>query len=139
MGAEMDDETTCAAPTLLFEACPSRRALDLIADKWAVLTLYAVGAGIGRHGQMRRQIEGVTQKMLTQTLRDLERSGLVHRRVFDTAPPHVEYTLTDLGRGLLAVVQQLCDWAVVNMPQVDQARSVFDTRTQLTAPLALTR
>jgi DNA-binding HxlR family transcriptional regulator len=120
------DDGTCQTPNLLVEACPSRRALDLIADKWAVLTLYAIGAGISRHGQLRREIEGVTQKMLTTTLRDLERCGLVHRKDFDEAPPRVEYTLTELGRSLLGVVQQLCDWAVVNMPLVEAARAEFD-------------
>src|SRR5262249_14739906 len=125
--AEMDDEDEiCQTPNLLVEACPSRRALDLIADKWAVLTLYAIGAGISRHGQMRREVACVTQKMLTATLRDLERSGLVHRKDFDEVPPRVEYTLTGLGRGLLGVVQQMCDWAVVNMPLVEAARADFD-------------
>jgi DNA-binding HxlR family transcriptional regulator len=122
-----DDDETCQTPNLLVEACPSRRALDLIADKWTVLTLYAIGAGISRHGQMRRQIEGVTQKMLTKTLRDLESCGLVHRQDFDETPPRVEYTLTSLGRSLLAVVQQLCDWAVVNMPRVEASRAALAT------------
>jgi DNA-binding HxlR family transcriptional regulator len=120
------DEDTCQTPNLLVEACPSRQALELVADKWAVLTLYAIGAGISRHGQMRREIEGVTQKMLTTTLRDLERSGLVHRKDYDEVPPRVEYTLTGLGRSLLGVVQHLCDWAVVNMPLVETARVTFD-------------
>jgi DNA-binding HxlR family transcriptional regulator len=125
--AEMndDDDEICRTPNLLAEACPSRRALDLIADKWVVLTLYAIGAGINRHGQLRRQIEGVTQKMLTKTLRDLEHSGLVQRKDFDEVPPHVEYALTDLGHSLLGVVQHLCDWAVVNMPRVETARAEF--------------
>jgi DNA-binding HxlR family transcriptional regulator len=122
----MSEDPVCTAPNLLFAACPSRRALDLVADKWAVLVLYAVGAGIHRNGELRRQIEGVTQKMLTQTLRELERSGLVHRKDFDQRPPRVEYTLTDLGRGLLAVVQQLCDWSVVSMPRVEAARAAYD-------------
>jgi len=72
--------------------------------------------------------------MLTQTLRDLERCGLVHREVFDEVPPRVEYTLTDLGRSLLAVVQQLCDWAVPNMALVESARAAYDARTQPAAP-----
>ena len=122
------------APNLLVEACPSRQALDLIANKWAVLALYAVDAGISRHGEMNRQIEGITRKMLTQTLRDLERCGLVHREVFDEVPPRVEYTLTDLGRSLLAVVQQLCDWAVPNMALVERARAAYDVWTQPAAP-----
>jgi hypothetical protein len=71
-------------------------------------------------------------------LRDLERSGLVHRHVFDETPIHVEYTLTGLGRSLLTVVQQLCDWAVVNMPQVETAQVSFETRTQPATPLVRT-
>ena len=140
MPSEVDgpDAEHCDAPNLLFEACPSRQALDLVANKWAVFTLYAVGAGIGRHGEMHRQIEGVTRKMLTQTLRDLERSGLVHRELFDEKPPRVEYTLTDLGRSLLEIVQRLCDWAVPNMPAVAAARATFDARTQPAAPWVLT-
>jgi DNA-binding HxlR family transcriptional regulator len=130
----LDEPVPCEAPNLLFEACPSRRALDLIANKWAVLALYAVGAGVSRHGEMARQIEGVTRKMLTQTLRELERCGLLRREVFEESPPRVEYTLTDLGRSLLAVVQDLCDWAVVNMPRVDGARAAFDARTTPAAP-----
>jgi DNA-binding HxlR family transcriptional regulator len=124
----MSEEPICAAPNLLFAACPSRRALDLVADKWAVLVLYAVGAGICRHGELRRQIEGVTQKVLTQTLRELERSGLVHRKDFAEQPPRVEYTLTELGRSLLAVVQQLCDWGAARMPEVEAARAAYDDR-----------
>jgi DNA-binding HxlR family transcriptional regulator len=120
----------CQTPNLLVQACPSRRALDLIADKWSVLTLYAIGTGISRNGQLRREIEGVTQKMLTRTLRDLERSGLVHRAVFDESPARVEYTLTGLGLSLLAVVQRLCDWAVVNMDDIESARFAFDARTR---------
>ena len=130
----MTPATADGCPNLLVEACPSRRALDLISNKWAVLVLFAVGVGISRHGELRRQIEGVTSKMLTQTLRDLERSGLVHRELLDALPPHVEYTLTKVGAGLLWVVQELCDWAVVNMPVVDAARSTFDAKTEPAAP-----
>lgn len=125
---------SCTAPNLLLAACPSRRALDLVANRWAVLTLYAVGAGISRHGELRRRIEGVTSKMLTQTLRELERCGLVHRELFAQAPPRVEYTLTGLGRSLLTVVQALCDWAVPNMALVEQAQAAFDARTEPAAP-----
>jgi DNA-binding HxlR family transcriptional regulator len=140
MPSEVDgpDAERCDAPNLLFEACPSRQALDLIVNKWAVLTLYAVGAGISRHGELHRQIEGVTPKMLTQTLRDLERSGLVHRELFDEKPPRVEYTLTDVGRSLLEIVQRLCDWAAPNMAAVAAARAAFDARTQPAAPWVFT-
>jgi DNA-binding HxlR family transcriptional regulator len=119
---------------LLVASCPSRQALDLIANKWAVLALYAVGAGVNRPGEMLRRIEGVTQKMLTQTLRDLERSGLVHREVFDEVPPRVEYTLSELGRSLLDVVQRMCDWAVPNMALVEQARSAYDAAARPAVP-----
>ena len=72
--------------------------------------------------------------MLTQTLRELERCGLVHRELFAQAPPRVEYTLTGLGRSLLTVVQALCDWAVPNMALVEQAQAAFDARTEPAAP-----
>src|SRR5262249_3260253 len=123
----MSDRVSCEDPNLLVEACPSRKALDLIASKWAVLTLYAVGTGISRHGDMRRQMQGVTQKRLTRTLGELERSGLVHRAVLAQSPPSVEYTLTDLGHSLLVIVQELCNWAVVHMEQVQSAQAAFDT------------
>lgn len=107
--------------------CPSRRLLDTIGDKWASLTIAALGVrGELRYSQLAATIEGVSQKMLTQTLRNLERDGLVHRRVTPSVPVRVDYSLTDLGRSLLAVVCELKEWAELHMPAVDAARAAYD-------------
>ena len=91
--------------------CPSRRALDLIADKWTSLIIYLLCDGPQRYTQLKRQIGGISQKMLTQTLRKLEEEGLVTRTVYPTAPPSVEYALTPLGETLLEPLMGLLDWA----------------------------
>lgn len=124
----------CTTPNLLVTGCPSRQALDLVGDKWAVIALYAIGSGIDRHGRLSREIEGVTKKMLTQTLRNLERCGLITRDVFDESPPRVEYRITDLGESLLLVIQNMCDWAVNHMPEVEKAQGDFDARTENATP-----
>ena len=84
-------------PNVLNQNCESRRALDRIADKWTCLIVYALLDGPRRHGELKRMIEGISHKMLTQTLRSLEADGLVTRTVIDVIPPHVEYSLTPLG------------------------------------------
>jgi DNA-binding HxlR family transcriptional regulator len=91
--------------------CPSRRALDLIADKWTSLVIYILRDGPQRYTQLKRQIGGISQKMLTQTLRKLEEEGLVTRTVYPTAPPAVEYALTPLGETFLQPLLGLLDWA----------------------------
>ncbi len=98
-------------PCVLSAACPSRRVLDLIANKWTVLVIYALARGIRRPGRMLREIEGISQKMLTQTLRALERDGFVARSVFPEVPPRVEYDLTPLGRSLKEPLTAICRWA----------------------------
>src|SRR6476620_3323464 len=96
----------------VFDAnCPSRRCLALISDKWSVLVIWALSDGTHRFGDLRRRIRGVSQKMLTQTLRGLERSQLVERTVFAEVPPRVEYKLTPLGQGLTGALSALCEWA----------------------------
>ncbi len=94
------DPTLTAQPNVLDQNCESRQTLDRVADKWSALVVYALVRGRRRHGQLRREIEGISQKMLTQTLRSMERDGLVSRRVVDRVPPHVEYELTALGMTL---------------------------------------
>ncbi|HEV2372679.1 MAG TPA: helix-turn-helix domain-containing protein [Streptosporangiaceae bacterium] len=121
--AGQDQAVVCAAPNLLLAGCPSRQALDLIADKWSVLVLYAVNSGLNRHGQMLREIEGISHKMLTQSLHELQRSGLIRRQDYQQRPLRVEYSLTASGTSLLEVVQRLCDWSVTWMPHVSQARA----------------
>ena len=107
--------------------------LARVGDKWTVLVVTLLGAGPRRFSELRRTIDGISQKMLTTTLRGLERDGFCTRRVFPTVPPRVEYQLTELGRDLLVPVQALADWARVNRGRVDAARRAFDQRERGTA------
>lgn len=111
----------------VFESdCPSRLTLELIADKWAVLVIASIYEGVNRNGAMLRRIDGISQKMLTQTLRGLERDGLVSRSVFSEVPPRVEYALTPVGESLRPLVVSLCQWAIANVAAVMDARDRFD-------------
>lgn len=103
--------------------CPARDALELIADKWTILVVSLLADRTLRFGDLRREIEGVTQKMLTQTLRQLERNGLVKRVVYAEVPPRVEYSLTSLGQSLTDVVVVLRKWAEQNGARVAAARA----------------
>ncbi len=103
--------------------CPSRVALDLIADKWAVLVAGCLVDGPKRHSWLRQRIGGISGKMLTRTLRELERAGLVERRIFPEVPPRVEYSLSPLGFSLREPVTALTDWARANGGLVAEARS----------------
>ena len=107
-------------------ACPSRELLAMVGDKWALLLLPQLAAGPKRNGELIRALEGVSQKMLTQTLRDMERNGLVSRRDFQQVPPRVEYELTPLGRSLGQVVAALDRWVIANFYEVERARAQFD-------------
>ncbi|MGI8331555.1 winged helix-turn-helix transcriptional regulator [Actinomadura scrupuli] len=99
-------------PDVLEESCATRQALERLAAKWRVLVIYALLAGPQRHARLRRRLPGITQKVLTETLRAMEVDGLVERRVLkDTAPQHVEYALTDLGKTLQEPLAAICDWA----------------------------
>ena len=106
------------------EASP-RQALALIADKWAVLIITTLAAGPRRYNALRRELEGVSQKMLTQTLRDLECNGLVERTVYPDAPPRVEYALTPLGLTLVDALMVLRDWAEARYHEVEAARTRY--------------
>jgi DNA-binding HxlR family transcriptional regulator len=114
--------------------CPSRAIVEVLANKWV---LYVLGI-LERHdaplrfGELRRAIEGVTQKSLTQTLRALERDGLVDRKVYAAVPPRVEYRLTDLGREVGRLTAAISDWALANAPKVSAAREHYDSRPTLT-------
>jgi DNA-binding HxlR family transcriptional regulator len=98
--------------------CPSRRLLDRIGDRWTVLIVVALDAGPQRFSALGTRVGGISQKMLTQTLRSLERDGFVTRTVFPEIPPRVEYELTNLGRSLLGPLRALEEWAVANMTEV---------------------
>ncbi|MGC7102403.1 winged helix-turn-helix transcriptional regulator [Amycolatopsis lurida] len=111
--------------------CPSRRLLDTIGDKWASLVIVALGLeGPKRYSELAARIDGVSQKMLTQTLRGLERDGLLTRTVTPSVPVRVDYGLTSLGLSLLDPIRHLKDWAEAHMPEVDAARAVYDARAQ---------
>src|SRR3954452_17566238 len=110
------------------QQCPSRQLLDRISDKWVPLVLVGLSGGPQRYSQLARTIAGVSQKMLTQTLRTLERDGLLTRTVTPSVPVTVTYELTELGRSLLAVVAQLKDWAESHMDAVLAARDSYDSQ-----------
>jgi DNA-binding HxlR family transcriptional regulator len=109
-------------PDVFNANCDSRQVLALLADRWSMLVIYALSRGVRRHGELKRMIGGVSQKMLTQTLRALERDGLVQRSVYPVVPPRVDYTLTPLGKTLLAPLRSICRWAESHLPQVREAR-----------------
>lgn len=106
--------------------CPSRRVLDRVSDKWVTLTMCALAEEDRRYSELSRQIAGVSPKMLTQTLRNLERDGLVTRSVTPTVPVTVEYGLTGLGRSLQQVVAGIKVWAEANIDEIDAARERYD-------------
>ncbi len=108
-------------------SCPTRLVLDRIADKWAVLVLGLLANGPVRFNQLRRQIEGISQKMLSQTLKSLERDGLVSRKVTPTVPVTVEYSITPLGETLSATVDGLRIWAETHIEKVLVAQQLYDS------------
>jgi DNA-binding HxlR family transcriptional regulator len=103
--------------------CPSRLVLDRIADKWTALIIQILARGTMRYGALQREIGGISQKMLTQTLRSLERDGLVRRTVYPVVPPRVEYSLTRLGRTLIEPLHGLCRWSEKHLPELQANRA----------------
>jgi len=111
-------------------ACPTRQVVSTLGDKWSLLVLYALeNGGTLRFSQLQRTVAGITQKMLTQTLRRLERDGIVSRTVFPTIPPRVDYALTDLGRSLSDVIAELRTWAYAHMDDIEAAREEYAAPT----------
>jgi DNA-binding HxlR family transcriptional regulator len=111
---------------VLAATCPTRQVINRVGDRWSLLVLYALESGTLRFQELRRAVDGVSQKMLTQTLRALERDGLVTRTVYASVPPKVEYALTPLGAGLSEPVASIRTWAYENMDQIEEARARFD-------------
>jgi DNA-binding HxlR family transcriptional regulator len=105
-----------------------RQGLELVTDKWTALVMNALKGGTRRLSDLQREIEGVSQKMLIQTLRRMEEDGLVARTVYPVVPPRVEYTLTPLGETFLKPLANLCQWAIEHMPEVQEARQWYRTR-----------
>jgi DNA-binding HxlR family transcriptional regulator len=110
--------------------CPTRQILDRVGDKWAVLILLLLRDEPLRFNQLRRAIEGISQKMLSQVLKSLERDGLVTRRAIATVPVTVEYSITPLGKTLAAAVDPLRDWAERNLKEVLAAQRRYDAQQQ---------
>ena len=104
---------------VLAKACPSRKRLQHLTSRWAVLVLIVLLKGPSRFSQLRRTIGGVSERMLAQTLQRLEADGVVLRRVFQTVPPQVDYTLTPLGREAALKVMALVDWIEINLPLLE--------------------
>lgn len=113
------------------EECRLREVLDRVGDKWSLLVIYLLGDGTRRFMDLLRSIDGISQRMLTVTLRGLERDGLVTRTVHPVVPPRVEYALTPMGRTLLESVQPLMEWSVAHTANVAAARIAYDTRPAL--------
>ena len=118
-----------SGPSVLNPECDSRKVLDRIADKWTALIIHVLSTGTKRHGELRRQISEVSQKMLTQTLRSLEDDGLVNRKVYPVVPPMVEYSLTPLGRSLIEPLEAICRWAEEHLPELEAARERAKRKT----------
>ncbi|BCH31670.1 transcriptional regulator [Mesorhizobium sp. L-8-10] len=104
--------------------------LDRIGDKWTIMVVGVLACGPLRFNQMMREIGGVSHRMLTLTLRSLERDGLVSRAAYPTIPPKVEYALTDAGRSLIEPLRVLSNWAIEYRPTIEKARAEFDTREE---------
>jgi DNA-binding HxlR family transcriptional regulator len=114
---------TSAPPSVLEPQCPSRLVLDRIADKWTALIIQILARGTMRYATLQREIGGISQKMLTQTLRSLERDGLVQRTVHPVVPPKVEYALTRLGRTLIEPLKALCRWSEKHLAELEANRA----------------
>ncbi len=106
--------------------CPSNGVLDMISGKWSVLVLYALRGEALRYSALQRTLEGISQKMLTQTLRELERDGLLERTVYPVVPPHTDYKLSALGKSISGIMGQMSVWAEQNMSEVLEARGRYD-------------
>jgi DNA-binding HxlR family transcriptional regulator len=109
--------------------CRPREVLDRIGDKWSLLVIGLLADGTRRFSELRRSIDGISQRVLTATLRGLERDGLVIRDVHATVPPRVDYTLTPMGRALLDAARALLEWGKRHLPEIDAARAAYDRRT----------
>ncbi|WP_123745831.1 winged helix-turn-helix transcriptional regulator [Saccharothrix texasensis] len=108
--------------------CASRAVLDLLTNRWVCLVIGALRPGTLRFGELRRRLDGITQKMLTQTLRDLERAGLVHRAVYPSVPPRVEYRLTPLGDNVGGLMDAIRVWSETHIEDIRAAQEEYDRK-----------
>ena len=124
-------DTNASLPWNIYDdRCPTRLVLGRLADKWTVLVVGHLAGGTRRFGELRREIRGVSPKVLTQALRALERDGLITRHVYASVPPKVEYTLTPLGRTLISLVEEIRMWAETHIEAVIDAQLTFDRQVQ---------
>ncbi len=122
-------ETAGSGPEAAPSTCRLRTVLGRIGDKWAIYIVDRLGEGPRRFSELHRGIDGITSRMLTVTLRGLEREGIVTRTVHATVPPRVDYELTPLGRTLLATIGQLVTWADEHLGEIEAARADYDARS----------
>ena len=120
----LDKDMPKSSPASVMDAqCPSRLVLERIADKWTALIIQLLSKKTMRYAELQREIGGISQKMLTQTLRSLERDGLVDRKVYPVVPPKVEYSLSRLGRTLIEPLRALCRWSEKHLPELQANRA----------------
>ena len=120
----LDKDMPKSSPASVMDAqCPSRLVLDRIADKWTALIIQLLSKKTIRYAELQREIGGISQKMLTQPLRSLERDGLVDRKVYPVVPPKVEYSLSRLGRTLIEPLRALCRWSEKHLPELQANRA----------------
>ncbi len=119
------DVTACLSPEPE-NPCPVRSILDRVGDKWGAQIISHLASGTTRFNELKRQIEGISQRMLTETLRKLERDGLLTRTVYPSIPPKVEYSLTPLGETLVPIIRELVGWAKANSAVIKASREQYD-------------
>lgn len=119
------DVTACLSPEPE-NPCPVRSILDRVGDKWGAQIISHLASGTTRFNELKRQIEGISQRMLTETLRKLERDGLLTRTVYPSIPPKVEYSLTPLGETLVPIIRELVMWAKANSAVIKASREQYD-------------
>lgn len=116
------------------DACRTREVLNIVGDKWSLLVVRHLSQGPHRFTELRRAIDGISQRMLTVTLRALERDGILTRTVRNVMPPHVSYELTPIGTSLRAAALPLLEWSTTHLAHIDAARADYDTRANVTSP-----
>lgn len=118
----MDTTKNAHSHCVLDPGCASRKVFEVVSGRWGPLVIMALKGETKRHGELRRELEGISQKMLIQTLRNLEHNGLVEREVYPVGPPKVEYSLTDLGASLQPLLEAICQWSERHLEEVEEAR-----------------
>ncbi|WP_458248553.1 winged helix-turn-helix transcriptional regulator [Streptomyces sp. MAI_2237] len=117
-----------AKPVRREDPCRTREVLDIVGDKWSLLVVRNLSQGPRRFTELKRAIDGISQRMLTVTLRSLERDGILTRTVHNVMPPHVSYELTPMGKTLRQATAPLLEWSITHLADIDAARTRYDTR-----------